>query len=54
MTGGQILVFWCAVAGFVVLFCAEVVRAWRNRPPLGHTPNHRLMDELRRHREDRP
>jgi hypothetical protein len=47
MTGGQILVFWCGLAGLVVVFCAEVFRAWHRSRPLGRTPHERLMQEIR-------
>ena len=56
MTGGQLLVFWCSLAGLVVIFLAEVWRAVHRsrdtRPLPGHGPHARLMDEIRGHDDD--
>jgi hypothetical protein len=51
LTGGQSLIIWCVILGFVVIFLAELVR-WRLRgPDLGKSSSQRLMDEIRRHKE---
>lgn len=48
MSGGQWLVFWCAVLGLVVVVLAEWFRAHDGRP-LGRGGHERLMNELRNH-----
>lgn len=52
MSPGALLVFWCAVAGLVIVVLAEAVR-WSHRAPrLGPSSHARLMAELERHRDD--
>ena len=53
MSGGQLLVFWCVIAGLVIDTLVEYFR-WRDRgPTIGRTSHDRLMDELHRHKDER-
>lgn len=54
MTGGQWLVFWCCIAGLVVVVLSEFCRyrnAARARGLQPH-PSTRLREELERHVND--